>query len=215
MEFVQATDEGALFWFENHHMPWLDEVMKFISFLGNSGTMLTVMLVAILGFGLWRGPRTASILLATALLAMSLSEGVKWMTQRPRPEVAWRRIELPKKPSFPSGHSLNAMADYATIALLASRGLRRRGVRYLVIAAGLLLPVLIGASRPYLGVHYPTDVLGGWTAGLACALLGYWAELRWGDRAEAETPADSSTAPDVASEGILPARDVTGVQKRP
>jgi undecaprenyl-diphosphatase len=213
MEFIQATDEGALFWFENHHAPWLDEVMRFFTFLGNSSTMFVVVPVAMLGFWLWKRPRSAGILLATALLAMSLSEAVKWTIQRPRPEVAWRRTDLPKQPSFPSGHALNSMADYAAIGLLASLGLRRRGVRYLVIAAGLILPVLIGASRPYLGVHYPTDVLGGWTAGLACALLGYWAELRWGDRAKAEAPAKSSIVPSMPSESVIPARDVTGFQK--
>jgi hypothetical protein len=68
-------------------------------------------------------------------------------------------------------------------------------MRRLVIGLGLGLALLIGVSRPYLGVHYPSDVVGGWTAGLACALLAYWADLCWGaQRDEIFTQAISPAA---------------------
>jgi undecaprenyl-diphosphatase len=184
MELLQATDEGMLYWFENHGNDRLTAAMKCFTFLGNWYVMVAISVLVALIFWMCHRRRTAVIVVLAALLALSISEVVKRAVGRHRPDVAWRRVDLPKRPSFPSGHSLNSMADYLTIALTASRRLRRRAARYLVIAAGFALPLVIGFSRPYLGVHWPSDVVGGWTAGLACAMLAYWADLRWGEREE-------------------------------
>lgn len=182
MEFLQAADEGCLFWFENHRAPWLTAIMKGITYVGERDMMMAIILVAAIGYFLWKIPRTAAIVLMTALLAYLLSNNVKRLVGRPRPDVAWRAIPLPDNKSFPSAHALNTMADFGAISLTASRRLKRRVLRWCAIGLGLGLPLLIGLSRPYLGVHYPSDVIGGWTAGLACALLAYWADIRWGER---------------------------------
>jgi undecaprenyl-diphosphatase len=183
MERVQAADEGILFWFEGgQDRPWLHKAMEIFTFLGNRWTVIAVILIAVLLFWLAGRRRTACIVLAASVLGFGIAQAVKYMVKRPRPDVVWRQGRLPTEPSFPSGHSLNSMAIYGSIALAASRSVRRRLLRWLVIALGLGLPVLIGLSRPYLGFHYPTDVLAGWTAGLACALLAYWADQRWTGR---------------------------------
>jgi undecaprenyl-diphosphatase len=179
MELVQAADEGTLYWFENHHWPWLNAAMKGITHLGDRDALIVVVTAAVFGILLARRPRSAALLLGFALFAWGFSNSAKVVINRPRPDVAWRLIHLPANKSFPSGHALNAMTDYVLIALLASRNLRRRTARYLVIAAGFVLGLMVGLSRTYLGVHYPTDVLGGWTAGLAFALIAYWIDLRW------------------------------------
>jgi undecaprenyl-diphosphatase len=93
------------------------------------------------------------------------------------------------------------MMDYVLIALLVSRGWRRRAVRYLVLAIGLGLGLLIGISRPYLGVHYPADVVGGWTAGLAFALAAYWIDLRLDPLFSREPGASSSIPPSLPAPG--------------
>ena len=93
--------------------------------------------------------------------------------------MPWRRVDLPPSPSFPSGHALESTAVYGGLALTLGRRLRRRCPRAVVFALGVALPLLIGFSRVYLSVHYLTDVLAGWAAGLALALLAGWADRRW------------------------------------
>ncbi len=182
MEYVQAADEGTLFWFENHHATAANVAMKFFTHLGDPKTVIAVVAIATILFFLAGRRRTALVMLLASVLGLGIAESVKRLVRRERPDVAWKLIDRPHTPSFPSGHSLNSMAIYGTLALLAARPLRRRAVRGLIVATGFMLPLLIGVSRPYLGVHYPSDVLAGWTAGLACALLALWADRRWGER---------------------------------
>lgn len=182
MEQLQAADQNALVWFESQHQPWLTITMKLATFVGERWSMLAVVLTAMLLFWLIGRPRAALALALGALLAVGISQGCKYVVKRVRPEVPWRQIERPHSPSFPSGHALNSMAIFGGIGLLASRGLRRRSARVIVIALGVAVSLLIGVSRPYLGVHYPGDVLAGWLLGLMCALLAYWLDRRWESR---------------------------------
>jgi undecaprenyl-diphosphatase len=216
MEQLQAVDEGTLFWFESHHHPWLTVVMKAASYVGDPKPMLTFVILAGLGFLLARRPRTAAIIVLMALTAYLFCSGVKLLVQRPRPDVAWRQIAFPPDTSFPSGHALNSMADLLVVALVVSRRLAHAAARSGVIGTGLGLALLIGISRPYLGVHYPSDVLGGWTAGLAFALLAYGIDLRWGDRRGTAVPDKPPTAPGPVyspgppPEGVIAGADVAG-----
>lgn len=187
MESVQAADEGILFAFENHRWTAGDPLMKGITHLGDAVTVIAVILAALLIF-FWMGRRrTALILLLVSLLGLGITKITSHVIHRERPDLAWRLIHRPHTSSFPSGHALNSMAIYGALTLLAARHVRRRLAAGLILALGFLLAMLIGFSRPYLGVHYPTDVLAGWTAGLACALLALWADQRWGDRSAGET----------------------------
>jgi undecaprenyl-diphosphatase len=219
MEQLQAVDEGALFWCENHHSTIGNIVMESITRLGNSGALIGVIAIGGIFFFLIGRRRTALILLSASLLGPGIRLGVQYVIQRERPDVAWRLIERPNSPSFPSGHALSSMVVYGTLALLASRHLRSRRARALVLVVGFLLPLVIGLSRPYLGVHYPSDVLAGWTAGLACALLALWADQRWDDRERFAPSLSPPTAPQAVpsspsdSEGIRTASEVTGFRR--
>jgi undecaprenyl-diphosphatase len=133
--------------------------------------MLAVIVVAAVAFLAARRRHFAGIVVVVAVLASGIERLVKITVGRKRPDVAWRLIDLPPEPSFPSGHALNSMAIYGCIALLTARLVPARW-RVVVIAAGVGLSLLIGLTRPYLGVHYPFDVLAGWIAGLAFAFLG-------------------------------------------
>jgi membrane-associated phospholipid phosphatase len=203
MEFLQAADDGTLFWFELHHYPWLTGVMKAASWVGEPERMTVIALLGILLFWLAGRRRQAYILLVIGALTLALGEGVKAVVDRQRPDVAWRLIPRPSGSSFPSGHALGSLSILGSIAVLTARRLRRRGLRSAVRAVGFGLPILIGVSRPYLGVHYPLDVVGGWTAGLACVFLAEGLDLLWGsaDRYPAKvSPPEPASQPQGSGE---------------
>ena len=93
-------------------------------------------------------------------------QGMKYIFQRPRPDIALRLIEESEY-SFPSGHSMNCLVSYGILAYLLLRYCENRKLaKLLSIGLGLII-ILIGLSRVYVGVHFPTDVIGGWSLGIA------------------------------------------------
>jgi undecaprenyl-diphosphatase len=110
---------------------------------------------------------------AATVGGMVLSGVLKALFGRPRPTVVPALVEA-HSASFPSGHSMMSTVVYLTLGALLARTTTRRRLRAYFIGVALGLSFLIGLSRVYLGVHYPTDVIGGWAAGalwaLACAL---------------------------------------------
>jgi undecaprenyl-diphosphatase len=181
MHALEEVDLGALYFFQRHHLPWLNTPMSWLTQLGNNEALFAGALLFIVGLmargGRW-GP-TALVLAAAGLTGWGLNEGVKALVARPRPaEGVEQLVPIPTNGSFPSGHAMNAMAVYGTAALLAARGLRRRWAGAVLLTVTFAVVIGIGASRLYLGVHYLTDVLGGWCAGLALALLARWADER-------------------------------------
>jgi undecaprenyl-diphosphatase len=133
--------------------------------------------LSVVGFLAVGKRRAAGVIAVTGILAWLLESMCKEFVRRQRPDVAFRprEIPLPHEFSFPSGHALVSMAMYGALGLLLSRYLRPGKWRWLVAASGIGMGLLIGLTRPYLGVHYPMDVFAGWCAGLACALLAYMA----------------------------------------
>jgi undecaprenyl-diphosphatase len=102
---------------------------------------------------------------ASAWLASALGAQVlKLLFARARPSFPYTLAALPS-PAFPSGHAMNAVIVWGLLAVVAAR--RFPAARRLAIAAAGLLAVAAGLSRVYLGVHWPSDVLGGWAAGAA------------------------------------------------
>jgi undecaprenyl-diphosphatase len=101
--------------------------------------------------------------------ACSLLNGwMKLLVEHPRPSVAL--IPIPSSFGYPSGHVAAATSLYLTLALLAAQTQSQRGVRRMLIAAGIVLPVIVAWTRVYLGVHYFSDVVGGMLLGSAGAL---------------------------------------------
>ena len=121
-----------------------------------------------------RGHRgRAALLAATVFGERIVMDGFKIIAGRPRPAFDAHPV-MTHSSSFPSGHSANTMAVFLALAIIAAPPAWRRPA----VAFALLMAVLIGASRPYLGVHWPTDVIGGWALGL----IAVWIALRVGDR---------------------------------
>ena len=93
---------------------------------------------------------------------------LKLLFARPRPDVIPHFVETLTH-SFPSGHSMLAAVTYLTLGALASQLASRNKVKIYVLGSCVILAILVGLTRVYLGVHYPTDVLAGWTLGFAWA----------------------------------------------
>ncbi len=151
---------------------WLTHAVKDITSLGGI-TVLMMMTVLVTVYLLLDRQRAVAILvLASVLGGWALSTTLKLGVARSRPDIVPHLVEVHDL-SFPSGHAMVSAVTYLTLAVLISGTRRYRSTRIFTIAVGILLTLMIGASRVYLGVHYPTDVLGGWCAGATWA-LGCW-----------------------------------------
>lgn len=165
---TQAFDDAVLAWIGEHRSRALEPVMLEITFLG-TGTVV-IALVAVAGMFLWltRHKYSATLLLISTIGAIALNGLLKIGFDRPRPRIIeWGSHALSS--SFPSGHAMSATAVYGTVAYLAARLQKRRLHRVLTMLAAAILIVAIAVTRLYLGVHYPSDVLGGMIIGLAWA----------------------------------------------
>ena len=160
----------------DHNKPtgplWLTEFMTDITALGG-GSVLTIISIFVLAFlGLQKHHDAFWLLLAAIIGGTLISFWLKEIYGRERPDLAFRLVTVSAF-SFPSGHSMMSAILYLTQAAIVARFQRAWKIRILILSAALFLTLTIGFSRVYLGVHYPTDVIGGWTIGLA------WASLCW------------------------------------
>ena len=163
---------------------WVEELARDISALG-SAVVVIMLSLFVIGFLLLRQYwGRASLVVVTVLGGYLLSNALKSSYARARPDVVPHLTEV-SSASFPSGHSMVSSLVYLTLgALLAQTTPRRREKIYFLVTA-VVLTGLIGVSRVALGVHYPTDVLAGWSAGtawaLACLLIAWkWRQGRLG-----------------------------------
>ena len=109
---------------------------------------------------------------------MALSQGLKALFGRERPDVALRAVEA-MNPSFPSGHAMLSAAVFLTLGVLSAHYVGRKRVKAYVVAAALTATLLVGVTRVYLGVHWPSDVLAGWALGAAWAMACWLAAWAW------------------------------------
>jgi membrane-associated phospholipid phosphatase len=166
------TDERVADWLHGRATDPLTDAFRAITTLGNFTTLIVVVVIAVAV--LWRrGERTDALFVAVAFLgAQVLSSGMKLGFRRERPFFP-DPLATESTFSFPSGHALVSLAVYGSIALVVARRLRRRRDRILLLAATGLLVLAIGFSRLYLGVHFLSDVLAGYAAGIAWLALLY------------------------------------------
>ena len=109
-------------------------------------------------------------MLVSAAGGVLIGQTMKWAYARPRPDLVPHGAEV-FTASFPSGHSMMSAVVYLTLGSLLARSQTNRAVKTYVLATAVLLTVLVGVSRVYLGVHWPTDVLAGWALGGVWALI--------------------------------------------
>jgi undecaprenyl-diphosphatase len=157
--------------------PWFEEAMRDITALGSAPT-LVIAVLAVVGFlALAKAWRPAIFTLLASGGGLLLSSLLKYTIDRPRPDLV-PHGNLIYTSSFPSGHSMMSAVVYLTLAALVTRLIERKRLKGYALAVAMTLTLLIGVSRIYLGVHWPSDVLAGWAAGAAWA-LGCWLVARW------------------------------------
>lgn len=156
---------------------WVEEVARDVTALGGT-TVLTFVTLGLAGFlALSRRRATALLVLASVGGGMLLSTLLKFLFDRPRPDIVPHAMDV-YTASFPSGHSMLSAVTWLTLGALLARAEPRRRVKSYVLAMAMLTTLMVGASRVYLGVHWPTDVLAGWSLGAAWALT-CWLIARW------------------------------------
>lgn len=160
---------------------FLTEVMRDITALGGV-TVITGMIAAISGFlFMQRKYRALAIILAASVGGALLSTVLKLIIARERPDLAYQLAHVSTH-SFPSGHSMMSASVYLSIAALLARIQEKVKLRIYIIAVAFIITFLIGISRIYLGVHYLTDVLAGWSIGAAWASFCWFAAWYWEKR---------------------------------
>jgi undecaprenyl-diphosphatase len=148
---------------------WLPEAMTDITALGSTTVLLLVTALVIVYLVLGRRLRTALFVFAATAGGIALGGLLKLIYARPRPDLVPHLVDVTTS-SFPSGHATDSALTYLTLAALLARTVPDRASRIFIIAAAILLTLLIGGSRVYLGVHWPSDVVAGWTIGAAWAI---------------------------------------------
>jgi undecaprenyl-diphosphatase len=150
--------------------PWMEGAILDITALG-SPVVLGLIVVIIVGYLLLEARYvTAAIVLASSVSGEILNELLKLFFERPRPSVV-PHLRTVMTASFPSGHAMESAIIYLTLGALLMRVVEGRITRIYCMAMAMLLTLLVGVSRVFLGVHYPSDVLGGWMLGFVWAVL--------------------------------------------
>lgn len=155
-------DDPILLGIHRHASPLVDRLMEGITAFG-SPLLMSVLCAAIVALLLWQKRRGDAAFFAFAVIGAGLLNLLaKAFFGRARPEL-WLSIAPRSDFSFPSGHAMGTMAVACAVVMLA----RTPRSRVLAITLGIVFVVAVGFSRLYLGVHFPSDILGGWLASLA------------------------------------------------
>lgn len=174
--------------------PWIEEMVRDFTSLGGTG-VLTFIIAAVTIYYLIRGRYREMLILVTAVVgAFLISYFFKGMFDRPRPDLI-PPGEYVYTASFPSGHALLATATYLTLGSILAQLMKSNQLKAYVLLLAFSLMLLVGFSRVYLGVHWPTDVLAGWLLGTVWAtlvwLIFYWLRRR-GVAESKPTPPESA-----------------------
>jgi len=161
--------------------PWVEEAVRDVTALG-SIIVVIILSGAVLGYLLMLGRRGPALLLLISVAGgTALNDLLKYVFARPRPDLVLPATQVFTS-SFPSGHAAVSAVVYLTLGALLARDAPSVAAKIYVMAVAILIVFLVGVSRVFLGVHYPTDVLAGWCIGSAWALTCWLAANRLKNR---------------------------------
>jgi undecaprenyl-diphosphatase len=152
--------------------------------------------LSVVGFLALQGRyRTALVVLITAASGEVANVAMKNVFLRPRPTVVPHLRDVAST-SFPSGHAMESAIIYLTLGAMLMRLAERRVTKLYCIGMAIFVTFLVGVSRVYLGVHYPTDVIGGWIFGFLCASLSWLVSQRFEGQTGVAEERDKATKTD-------------------
>ncbi len=167
-------------WVQSFQTPRLDNFMEGVSLFGNTipAAIIIALSVALLFFAGRRGE--AALLGSAALIAYLINTGLKLAIDRPRPSPSLVQVAVDASGgSFPSSHAMHMMVFLGLLAFLAALYLRPEGLRWLSQVLLLMLLLVTGLSRIYLGAHWFSDVVGGYLFGLVVVVAAVWSYRLW------------------------------------
>ena len=163
---------------------WLQEAVRDVTSLGSFSLLGIITFVVVMALLLGGKRQTGWYLAACVVGGAILSTVLKDVFNRPRPDLP--SVARVFTASFPSGHALVSAVVFLTIGVVLSEATERLRLKVFYLATAIVLTLLVGATRIYLGVHYPTDVLAGWMLGTAWALI-CWAGVQFLKRSPGDT----------------------------
>ncbi|MEX2582896.1 MAG: phosphatase PAP2 family protein [Gemmatimonadota bacterium] len=179
-------DEGVLLWLDARATPTLDVIALEITALGNWLVVAVIVAVAVALLSILGRRESAALILAAVVGAAAINPVLKAIFDRPRPELFEWRAHYAGSSSFPSGHAMASTVLFAVLAYVVHRLTTSRSISALAAAVAMTLVLLVGGSRLYLGVHYPSDVVAGFIAGFVwvtfCAITLEVVWPRWSAR---------------------------------
>ena len=160
---------------------WLEQMFRDLTSLG-SPVVLALVTIAVAGYFWLERNRGAALFVVLAVAGgAALAIVLKFGFARPRPELVSLIVDETSF-AFPSGHAAMATITYLTLGVLLAQSQERWSIKLYLLGVALFIAFLVGVSRVYLGVHWPTDVLAGWCVGtawaLACWLVATWLQRR-------------------------------------
>jgi len=183
---LRHFDDGTRAAVHQFASPFLTSSMLGISFLGSTLFLTGLSVVVVLCFALRRWKREAILFGITMAGAALLDLTLKYVFHRARP-VPYFDIVAPKSYSFPSGHALASFCFYGALAGILTTRIKNRRAQVVIWITSAILVFLIGFSRIYLGVHYTTDVLAGFSAALIWIVSVRFVEQRLVSRRREKT----------------------------
>ena len=156
---------------------WFEDMMRDFTALGGTGVLILITLGVVSFLFIMKKRDMALMMLASVATGMILSQALKWGFSRPRPDLVPALTRVYTQ-SFPSGHAMMSAVAYLTLGVLCARTSIPRAAKAFLLSAAIALTSIIGISRVYLGVHWPTDVLAGWAGGAIWA-ISCWLVLLW------------------------------------
>lgn len=162
----------ALHGSDSSNLNWFNEFVRDISGLGGIGVLALLVSASVIFLVISNNRRSAIFVALATISGALLSSLLKIGFDRPRPDLIPHLTHV-YSASFPSGHAMVSAVVYLTLGTLLARVVSGFWSKVFIMVVAVLLTGLIGLSRLYLGVHWPSDVLAGWAAGAAWALM-WW-----------------------------------------